>query len=175
MNTYIGKFLRSYLTNWVSLMSGLASVAFTFWGVLTEPAAANLKTGLWVISASCLIFSSYWVWAAEHAEVERLQSESNKELNQIIAEFEEIRTNILLNTLEPFLAAELKRLKAFLHKHPGLLNIPEIADFYRAFIAPKEIHLQYGAALHITQTEYKKLLSQMSQIDLRANLIAAEQ
>jgi hypothetical protein len=70
-------------------MSGGASVAFTFWAILTDPNNVNLKKGLWIISALCFVIASYRVWAREHTEVHRLQAETRKENNQIVREFNE--------------------------------------------------------------------------------------
>ena len=162
----IREYLRAFWNDWFSLMSGAASVIFTFWAVLAEPSNVNLRTGLWIVSALCFVVGSYRVWAREHAEVHRLQAETEKEINQIVREFNEIKANILLSTLEPVIAAELKRLKAFIHKYPGLLG-SNLGEFYETFIAPREIHLHYGAELDFKQDEYKQMKEQLAQIDLR--------
>jgi hypothetical protein len=164
---HVRGYLSAYLKDWVSLMSGAASVAFTFWAILADPNNANLRKGLWIVSALCFLVGSYRVWAKEHAEVLRLQTEAEKEINQIVGEFNEIKANILLSTLEHVIAAELKRLRAFLHKYPGLLN-GELGEFYEIFIAPKEIHLHYGAALDFKQDEYQRMKEQLARIDLLA-------
>jgi hypothetical protein len=171
---YIRDYLRAYLEDWVSLMSGGASVAFTFWAILTDPNNVNLRKGLWIVSALCFIVASYRVWSREHKEVHRLQAETEKEINQIVREFNEIKANILLSTLEPVIAAELKRLKAFLHKYPGLLG-SNLGKFYETFIAPREIHLHYGASLDFKQAEYKQMKEQLAQIDLRSGTESKEQ
>jgi hypothetical protein len=165
---HIHEYLKAFWNDWVSLMSGAASVIFTFWAILTEPNNVNLRKGLWIVSALCFIVGSYRVWLKERAEVQRLNAESQKEINQIVREFEEIKANILLSSLEPVIGAELKRLKAFIHKYPGLLNVGAISKFYETFIVPKEIHLQYGASLDFTQAEYKQMKEQLNQISLRS-------
>lgn len=164
---YIREYLRAYWNDWISLMSGVASVGFTFWALLTEPTNVNLRKGLWVVSALCFVLGSYRVWAKERVEALRLQAESEKEINQIIGEFEEIKANIILTTLEDVLAAELIKLKAFIHKYPGLLNIKEVLKFYETFIKPKEIHLHYGASLDFKQAEYQQMKEQLVHINLR--------
>lgn len=52
----IGEYLRAYGNDWRSLMSGAASIAFTFWAILIEPNSVNLRKALWVVSAICLVF-----------------------------------------------------------------------------------------------------------------------
>lgn len=47
----------------------------------------------------CFILGSYRVWSKEHAEVQRLKAEAEKEINQIVREFEEIKANILLSSV----------------------------------------------------------------------------
>jgi len=163
---FIRDYLRAYLEDWISLMSGGASVIFTFWAILTDPNNGNLRRGLWSVSAVCFAIGSYRVWAREHTEVHRLQAETEKELNRIIQEFNEIKANILFSTLEDVLALELRKLKAFLHTYPGLLS-SDLGKFYETFIAPKEIHLHYGASLEFTQAEYKKMKEHLAQIELR--------
>jgi len=148
-------------------MSGAASVAFTFWAIFTDPNNINLRKGLWIVTALCFVVGSYRVWVKEHAEVHKLQGDTEKEINQIVQEFNEIKSNILLSTLEDTIAAELKRMKAFLHKYPGLLS-SDLGKFYDAFIAPKEIELHYGAHLDFTRDEFKQMREQLIQIDLRA-------
>ncbi len=150
-------------------MSSVASVAFTFWAVLTEPSSVNLRKGLWIISAFCFVIGSYRVWATEHREVQRLYAEAEEVANQIIREFEEIKTNILLSTLVPVIGTELKRLKECIHKYPGMLHRPDVRKFYKMFIVPKEIHLEHGASLDFTKAEYKRMKKQLGKISLRSN------
>jgi hypothetical protein len=162
---YIRDYLRAYVKDWISLMSGAASVAFTFWAIFTDPNNVNLRKGLWIVTALCFIIGSYRVWSKEHSEAHRLEGETEKEINQIVREFTEIKTSILMSRLDEVIAAELKRLKAFLHKYPGLLS-SDLGKFYETFIAPKEVHLHYGTSLNFEQAEYKQMKEQLAQIEL---------
>jgi hypothetical protein len=121
-----------------------------------------------VISALCFIIGSYRVWAKEYAEVLRLHAESEKENNQIIREFEEIKANMLLTTFVSEIDTELDKLKLFLHKHSFLLSRSDVGKFYKTYIASKEIHLKFGASLDFTAVEYKQMQEQLAQIDLQS-------
>lgn len=167
---HIGEYLKAYWSDWVSLMSGAASVILTFWATLSQPSNANLRKSLWIVSALCFVLGSYRVWVRKHLEVERFKAEGEKEINQIVREFEEIKANILLTQLEPVIGAELKRLKTFIHKYPGFLKVNAVRKFYETFIASKEIHLHYGASLDFTQSEYREMKEQLSQISLSLNI-----
>lgn len=86
---------------------------------------------------------------------------------QLISEFEEIKANITLSTLAHVIAAELNRLKTLIHKHSFLLDRKDVNDFYASWIAPFEIHLEFGASLDIKQTQYEQMKEQLASIDLR--------
>ena len=90
---HIGDYLRSFLSDWIALMSGAASVLFTFWAIVFESTNINLKYGLLVVSAVCFVIASYRIWSAEHSEVQRLRTEAEQKNNPIIQEFEEIRAS----------------------------------------------------------------------------------
>lgn len=72
--------------------------------------------------------------------MQRLKAEAEGEVHKIVREFEEIKATILLSTLEAVIGGELKRLKYFIHKHPGLLTVPAISKFYETFIASSGFH-----------------------------------
>jgi hypothetical protein len=94
--------------------------------------------------------------------------ESNAIAAKIISEFEEIRTNIIFSTLTHVIARELKRLKIFLHTHSYLLTRNDVGNFYASWIAPFEIHLEFGGALDLRQTQYEQMKEQLANIDLRS-------
>lgn len=160
------EYLRAYVTDWFSGMSGGMSVILTFWTILWAPENPGLRTGLWLASALCFIASSYRVWSKERSKVERLRKQTDFEVNQIVKEFDEIRANILLSTLENKISDQLKQLKAFIHRNPNLLHADGIRDFYDRFIQPKEIHLEFGAELDLTQADYVQLKEQLLLMDV---------
>jgi len=94
------------------------------------------------------------------------KSKANVSATQLSPEFEEIKANIILSTLEPVIASELKRLKAFLHRHSSLLSRKDVSDFYNTWIAPLEIHLEYGASLDLNQSQYEQLKEQLARISI---------
>jgi hypothetical protein len=52
--------------DWMSLMSGVASLALAVWVVFFPPADIyTSRTLLWVAVVACLLFASYRVWAKE--------------------------------------------------------------------------------------------------------------
>jgi hypothetical protein len=165
---YIWAYLRGYVTDWVSGMSGAASVVLTFWATFMVPDSQNLRNGLWMASAVCFLVSSYRVWVKEHLDVKRLQDTSNAAFSEIALEFNEIRANMLLNSLENVISTELARLKSFLHKNSYLLNDERIRMFYDRFIRPKEIHLTFGAALDLKQADYEVMMQELQQMDIRS-------
>lgn len=89
-----------------------------------------------------------------------------RKTNQIERDFEEIRANILLTSIEPVLREELKKLKAFIHRNSNLLNRDDVKTFYNTFIKSKEIHLEFGASLDFTQNEFNQMKQQLIQINL---------
>jgi uncharacterized protein YjbI with pentapeptide repeats len=92
--------------------------------------------------------------------------ESNVIAVETISEFEEIRTNIIFSTLTHVIASDLKRLKTFLHRHSYLLTRSDVSNFYANWIAPFEIHLEFGASLDLRQTQYEQMKEQLANIDL---------
>ena len=99
---------------------------------------------------------------------EPLSQPAVKEVAPIIREFEEIKANILLSTLTHVIAAELKRLKTFLHRHSSLLNRSDVVGFYSTWIAPYEIHFEYGASLDLRQAQYDQMKEQLAMINLQS-------
>lgn len=106
--------------------------------------------------------------AEEGARATAATTEGESTDGQFISEFEEIKANILFSTLAHVIGAELKRLKTFLHKHSFLLNRKDISDFYVNWIAPFEIHLEFGASLDLKQAQYEQMKEQLANIDLRS-------
>jgi uncharacterized protein YjbI with pentapeptide repeats len=90
-------------------------------------------------------------------------------VSQLTAEFEEIKANIIFSTLAHVIAAELKRLKALIHRHSFLLNRSDVFNFYEAWLAPHEIHFEYGAQLNLKQAQYEQIKEQLANIDLRSS------
>lgn len=155
-------------------MSGLAGVVFSFWTALADPQNAKLKHGLWLTAAICLFISSYRVWGSERKQLEQLQNESEKEIRQMIREFEEIKTSLLTSGIDFIVSRELQRLKLFLHKHLFLLNRTDVREFYLKWILPHELPLQVGAALSLTGSSWRELREDLLHIDLRLSPLTAE-
>jgi len=105
--------------------------------------------------------------AVEAAKATEATTQGESIAVRLISEFEEIKANIILSTLAHVIAAELKRLKVFLHKQSFLLNREDVREFYGNWIAPFEIHLEFGASLDLKQAQYDQLKEQLSEIDLR--------
>lgn len=155
-------------------MSGLVGVAFTFWTTLAEPQNTKLKHGLWITTIACFFLASLRVWVNERKEVERLRLETNKEINQIIREFAEIKLSLLTSRSDYQVSQELQRLKLFLHKHSFLLNRSDLREFYMKWILPQGLPLQFGAPITLTQTLWQELREQLAQIDLQSQPPAQE-
>lgn len=165
---YFIKYLLAIWKDWLSLMSGLAGVVFSFWTAFTDPHNIRLKQGLWVTTIACFCIASYRVWENERRKVERLQKETDKEANQIIGEFAEIRMSLLTSSVDFFISKELQRLKLFLHKHAFLLNRSDISEFYLKWVLPYELPLQLGAPITLTSAQWQALKEHLIQIDLRS-------
>lgn len=95
----------------------------------------------------------------------------NEKIEEIISEFQQIKNKILMNSLEPVIREELKKLQEFFQKYPGLLQAENIKKFYFTFIKPKEIHLHFGAELRFTQSEFAEFRQQLFEIDLRSIIL----
>jgi uncharacterized protein YjbI with pentapeptide repeats len=106
--------------------------------------------------------------ADETAKVAGATAESNVIAFETITEFEEIRTNIIFSTFTYVIARELKRLKTFLHKYSYLLTRNDVGNFYANWIAPYEIHLEFGGALDLRQAQYEMMKEHLANIDLRS-------
>lgn len=106
--------------------------------------------------------------AEERTRTTGTTAESNVSDVKTISEFEEIRTNIIFSTLTHVIARELKRLKIFLHKHSYLFTRNDVSNFYANWIAPYDIHLEFGGSLDLKQTQYEQMKEQLANIDLRS-------
>jgi hypothetical protein len=107
--------------------------------------------------------------ADEKAKAAGATVESNVVAFEIITEFEEIRTNIIFSTLTHVIARDLKRLKTFLHKHSYLLTRSDVGNFYAKWIAPFEIHLEFGGSLDLRQGQYEQMKEQLANVNLRSD------
>lgn len=94
--------------------------------------------------------------------------EADTTFTLLVSEFEEIKANIIFSTLAPVIAAELKRLKTLIHRHSFLLSRGDVRSFYETWIAPHEIHFEYGASLNLNQAQYEQMKEQLANIDLRS-------
>ena len=59
----VGAYVRAIWRDWVSRMSGIASVALTFVPVFVPSAHRHWNAALWTAAAACFVFTSYWIWA----------------------------------------------------------------------------------------------------------------
>jgi hypothetical protein len=55
-------YLQAICKNWVSSMSGLASVLLAFAPVLFPQTAIHWKALLWTAAVLCFMFANFWVW-----------------------------------------------------------------------------------------------------------------
>lgn len=103
--------------------------------------------------------------AQEQPQVAISQVENSP--NVLTIELEEIKANVIMSTLTFVIAAELKRLKTFIHRHSFLLNRKDVSEFYNTWILPFEIELEHGASLDLKQAQYEQMKEQLSRIDIR--------
>jgi len=73
-------FILALLGDWVSLMSGIASVVLTIIGAVRRWQQVP-RWVLWVAAASCFLVASTRVWTTEHVRADRLQNEMDQSLN----------------------------------------------------------------------------------------------
>lgn len=68
----IREYIAALWTDWLVLMSGIASVALAFWAAYFPP--TNIQAGrtlLWISAVICFAFASYRIWTRERDEREK--------------------------------------------------------------------------------------------------------
>lgn len=112
----IGKFFKSVLSNWISSVSGIVSVAFTivgFLGLINQQHGALIWFGM---AAACFFLSSYVVWLKEHHRANKAEADlaaatalDSDVLNRIttkLRSFEETRLIVLKELLDVIVMTE---------------------------------------------------------------------
>lgn len=69
----LGKFFVAVWDDWVSLMSGAASLVLSFWGGFVAVGPEWVQRSLIGAGIVCFILSAYRVWSTEHKKVEELE------------------------------------------------------------------------------------------------------
>jgi len=64
-------FFAALYNDWLTLVSGIASVVLAVWVVLFTPTNEVSRKALWITFALCLFVAAYRLWAREHKALER--------------------------------------------------------------------------------------------------------
>jgi hypothetical protein len=64
---WVWEYIKALYKDWISLMSGIASVTLAVWVVFFPPPDIYAsRTLLWIATIACLLLANYRVWSKEH-------------------------------------------------------------------------------------------------------------
>jgi hypothetical protein len=164
------QFIGALLSHWIALMGGGAIIVV--FGIVERATGRSVSWSVYIpLLCALIVIASFLAWrdkqrelAAKHLEVIGLQQELANERDPIRREFEAIRLRLLTTTLETEITQELGNLKTLILSRRELLSRKDVGDFFIKWINPHEIHLQVGAQLGLSQTQYDEMRQDLANI-----------
>jgi hypothetical protein len=136
---YLRKFFKAVLEDWVTLMSGLASILLAFIAAFVVGDTTTTQKLLVVVSVVCFIISAYRVWASEHKKNVELEERINKTLvPQLKANLLESACGVIVDSITK---QEFSAL-TFLVEVTNLGGMPSVAKNWKADVFANNLHFK---------------------------------
>src|SRR3982751_6872206 len=108
LRRHIERFTSTIWSDWIALLSGIASVVLAFLGELARNSVA-LGKSLWVAAAACVIVAAFRAWRKERLRVEELERRFQPKLELVFAQDEKPFVQETLYRLDDEMGAHERR------------------------------------------------------------------